>query len=311
MQLLGRRYALFRDAQGRARALDDFCPHRFAPLSQGSVSKNGKLVCLYHGWSFDGTGAGCSPAQPNLKRCETGSYQVIERWDYLWLAANGVQKERLPALGWEGYTLAGSFNTLFQAPLHVALDNFSEDEHFPTVHSMLGWDFQGWPQVEFQSENFDDRTEVHYQGPQRRHPALPLFGVMPGDTYHNEWVTRFDPVHAIFTFRWEDPKTGARRPIGLRTAVFMVPETERTTRFHVFIFARIEEGSFLRHLMPVVQIVGLFLGRREVNADARLSALLADTPKSLKGMRLGKYDKPVIHNRKLLQRIYLREAAAD
>ena len=42
--------------------------------------------------------------------------------------------------------------------------------------------------------------------------------------------------------------------------------------------------------------------------DARFIPLVADTPYSLKGMRLGKYDKPVIHNRKLLRRIYWAEA---
>jgi phenylpropionate dioxygenase-like ring-hydroxylating dioxygenase large terminal subunit len=43
---------LFRNAQGELAALVDRCPHRFAPLSMGTV-ENGNLVCPYHGLGFD------------------------------------------------------------------------------------------------------------------------------------------------------------------------------------------------------------------------------------------------------------------
>ncbi|KAJ0686879.1 putative pheophorbide a oxygenase [Helianthus annuus] len=38
-------------------ALDDKCPHRLAPLSEGRIDENGHLQCSYHGWSFDGCGS--------------------------------------------------------------------------------------------------------------------------------------------------------------------------------------------------------------------------------------------------------------
>jgi hypothetical protein len=208
----------------------------------------------------------------------------------------------LPPLGWEGFVHAGNISHLFDCPLRVALDNFSEDEHFPTMHSMLGWDAAGLPRVEFSAENFDDRTEVRYQGPQRRHPILPVFGVKAGDRYVNEWVTRFDPLHAVFTFRWESPE-GKPRPLEVRTAVLMVPETETATRFHLFIFAGVAPGSFLRPLLPVVRKAALFIGRREVAADARIVRHVRPLD-SLEGLRLTKFDKPVIHNRKLLDALY-------
>lgn len=305
----GRRLALFRDKDGRAAALDDACPHRRAPLSDGFVASDGRLVCPYHGWRFTAQGIGWSPGQPGLGRCDTGAYQVIERWDHLWLSHLGVPESRMPALGWDGFAFMGSFTTPFPAPLPLALDNFSEDEHFPTVHDFLGWDAAGAEQVEFTAENFDDRTEVQYIGPQRRHPTLALFGVKAGDRFHNQWVTRFDPVHAVFTFQWRDPDTQALRPVTMRTGVFMVPETDKTTRFHTFIFVR-AEGALRRGLLPLVRRVVLELGRREIAADARFVGRLVERGADavpLSGMRLGKYDKPVIHNRKLLQRLYWGE----
>ena len=50
---LGRRICdepmvFYRDGSGKVAALEDFCPHRGAPLSLGFV-KDGKLVCGYHG----------------------------------------------------------------------------------------------------------------------------------------------------------------------------------------------------------------------------------------------------------------------
>ena len=48
--VVGLPLVLFRDAEGRAQALLDRCPHRNAPLSLGRVTNEGRLECAYHGW---------------------------------------------------------------------------------------------------------------------------------------------------------------------------------------------------------------------------------------------------------------------
>jgi nitrite reductase/ring-hydroxylating ferredoxin subunit len=57
---------LWRDAEGHARALEDRCPHRRAPLSLGCIRKEGWIQCGYHGWSYDGA-TGRVREIPNLK----------------------------------------------------------------------------------------------------------------------------------------------------------------------------------------------------------------------------------------------------
>lgn len=57
---------LWRDAGGVARALEDRCPHRRAPLSLGCVLGNGMIQCGYHGWTYDGE-TGHLKDIPNLK----------------------------------------------------------------------------------------------------------------------------------------------------------------------------------------------------------------------------------------------------
>ncbi|KAG2490575.1 hypothetical protein HYH03_010969 [Edaphochlamys debaryana] len=55
--LLGIPMALWRDSKGAWRAVEDRCPHRLAPLSEGRLESDGTLQCAYHGWQFNGRGA--------------------------------------------------------------------------------------------------------------------------------------------------------------------------------------------------------------------------------------------------------------
>ena len=53
--LLGERLVAFRDAEG-VSVFKDLCIHRGAALSGGKI-ENGRLVCPYHGWAYDRSGA--------------------------------------------------------------------------------------------------------------------------------------------------------------------------------------------------------------------------------------------------------------
>ena len=55
--ILGEPVVLFRQADGKAVALEDRCSHRFAPLSMGKVLPGDRLQCPYHGLEFDTAGA--------------------------------------------------------------------------------------------------------------------------------------------------------------------------------------------------------------------------------------------------------------
>ncbi|MDQ2860715.1 MAG: aromatic ring-hydroxylating dioxygenase subunit alpha [Pseudomonadota bacterium] len=55
VEVLDWRLALFRDAEGRPRAVHDRCVHRGAELHLGEVT-DGALACRYHGWRYGGDG---------------------------------------------------------------------------------------------------------------------------------------------------------------------------------------------------------------------------------------------------------------
>lgn len=45
VELLGRQLVLWKDGSGAWRAMDDACPHRLAPLSEGRLESDGTLQC--------------------------------------------------------------------------------------------------------------------------------------------------------------------------------------------------------------------------------------------------------------------------
>ena len=78
--LLDERVVLFRDASGTARALQDRCPHRFAPLSRGRVC-DGQIECGYHGLRFGGaaTTPTATAACPGLRWCAPTRWSSVGR----------------------------------------------------------------------------------------------------------------------------------------------------------------------------------------------------------------------------------------
>jgi phenylpropionate dioxygenase-like ring-hydroxylating dioxygenase large terminal subunit len=297
VRLGGVAYALFRDAAGRPGALLDRCPHRFAPLSAGRVRPDGRLACPYHGWHFDRDGRGKSPSLPTLKKCDVAAMRAVERHGYVWIA-DPTSEDEVPAFAWDGFRFAGAFATRVDVPFHVVWDNFSEDEHTPFVHTRLGWTEADLGEVRFSTETHADRIAVHYDAPQRPSRVARVFGIRPGDRFHNDWIVRADPPCITYTTTWRDPRTGEARPFSIRSPIYFVPETERSTWLHTFVYAR-AEGA-VGAAWPLVRHVATLLARLEIGDDARFVPALRDTPYQHRGMRLGKFDKPLVASRQLL-----------
>ena len=87
---LGRRICnesivFYRGPDGVATALEDFCPHRGAPLSLGRVVE-GKLVCGYHGLEMGCDGKTISmPGQRVRSFPAIRTFPVLERYGFIWV----------------------------------------------------------------------------------------------------------------------------------------------------------------------------------------------------------------------------------
>ncbi|MGE3709167.1 MAG: Rieske 2Fe-2S domain-containing protein [Hyphomicrobiaceae bacterium] len=86
--ILGEPVVIYRADDGSPAALEDRCPHRFAPLSMGKVIKGDKVQCPYHGLELDSSGA-CTHNPHGAKnipsRAKVTSYTLVEKHQALWI----------------------------------------------------------------------------------------------------------------------------------------------------------------------------------------------------------------------------------
>ncbi|WP_371169333.1 Rieske 2Fe-2S domain-containing protein [Aliiroseovarius sp. 2305UL8-7] len=84
---LGENVVLYRQQDGRPVALENACPHRKLPLSEGNL-KGDTVECGYHGLTFDCSGT-CvaAPTQAHAipRRAVVKSYPVVDRYRLLWI----------------------------------------------------------------------------------------------------------------------------------------------------------------------------------------------------------------------------------
>jgi vanillate O-demethylase monooxygenase subunit len=77
---------LYRTQAGAPVALEDTCPHRYYPLSKGTL-KGDALECGYHGMTFDCSGKCVHiPGQDQIPpTAAVRSFPVAERWGWIWI----------------------------------------------------------------------------------------------------------------------------------------------------------------------------------------------------------------------------------
>ena len=133
---------LFRDADGRAAALEDRCCHRGAPLTHGTVVADG-IECGYHGLVYDRTGRCVRvPGQERIAgEARVQSYPVVERQQFVWIWMGD------PALADEGAILDFPYHdqpdrwphrrAMFRiaANYMMMIDNLMDLSHLGYVHA--------------------------------------------------------------------------------------------------------------------------------------------------------------------------------
>ncbi len=89
-RLLGVDIVLWMTADGTPAAIADRCCHRTAKLSRG-YCEAGRIVCGYHGWQYDRSGAVVRVPQVGEGRdhrsaMRTPAFNAAERYGYVWVA---------------------------------------------------------------------------------------------------------------------------------------------------------------------------------------------------------------------------------
>lgn len=139
-KICGENIAFYRDSSDKVAAVQDFCPHRGAPLSLGYI-EDGDLVCGYHGLKMGRDGKTVSmPKQrvggfPCVK-----SYPVEERYGFIWVwtgDADKADKDTIPHLEWavsNDWAYGGGLFHI-QCDYKLMIDNLMDLTHETYVHS--------------------------------------------------------------------------------------------------------------------------------------------------------------------------------
>jgi phenylpropionate dioxygenase-like ring-hydroxylating dioxygenase large terminal subunit len=302
VRVAGQDIVLFRGEGGQVAALEDVCPHRRTRLSCGKVV-SGRLQCLYHGWTFDASGAGESPATPKLYACAR-SFTAVERHHAIWVKA--LESEpAFPELQIEGCYNVCNLQHQVNAPLELALDNFCEIEHTPTTHQFFGYPLERMHEVQVRFESTDTMVRVINRGPRKRMSLLMRALLAIGDDYefHDDWTTYFSPVYSVYDHWWAHPTTGRESMVRWRLYIFFTPvDNDRTT---------VTTLAFTKSRWPgpagAVRLFKWLMRRKldyEIRLDAHILDSLADKSTGLEGMKLSRFDKVLGLNRERIQRIY-------
>lgn len=141
--VLGKKLVLWRDDSGAIKCIDDFCPHRGAPLSYGEIH-DGNIGCRYHGVIVDGEGVVQRvPAMPQCAlegRKALDSFTVTEHSDCVFVYIPSVEQPEPPELvmpaelrseAWTGFLCTSVWDCNYR----YALDNLADPMHGCYLHS--------------------------------------------------------------------------------------------------------------------------------------------------------------------------------
>jgi len=137
--ICGQRVVVFRAEEGAAAALEDFCPHRGAPLSLGKVRDDGRIVCGYHGLVMGGDGR-CVSMPGQRVRPTIRSYPTIERYGFVWIwpgdkaRADAQERHALPWAESPEWVYSGGLYHV-QCDYRLMVDNLMDLTHETYVHA--------------------------------------------------------------------------------------------------------------------------------------------------------------------------------
>ena len=141
-QLLGEDIVIWR-AGDQVLAWQDLCLHRGTRLSLGEVQDGGRLMCPYHGWTYDAEGR-CvlMPAHPDQTpspRARVRQYHCRVHFDFVWVCLGEPRYALPPFPEWDDASfrrvLCGPYTFAAAGPRMV--ENFLDVAHFPFVHENI------------------------------------------------------------------------------------------------------------------------------------------------------------------------------
>ncbi len=265
VKLLGRELCVFRGEHGIA-ALDDFCVHRGARLSEGRCQFKGTVSCPYHGWTYDEEGT-CvavlteSPRSPIAGRASVRRYPVREIKGILfaWMGEGEPTDPAtdLPPELFDPTSFVLHDQTVWHANWRPALENFN-DNHTPYAHrNSLSLLMIPWLKVSYRGARpiitgGGLRLSHYDDGTVRDRPYREWFEGVKGNWPKHEFRRRTAPLFRTRVLKW-------LKPLGTRSATFsenegaLAEDQEWATGPHMPGMMRLSRGDnvYTRWCVPI------------------------------------------------------------
>lgn len=215
--LLGVDLVVWKKSDGTPAALRDRCCHRTARLSKG-FSEGDHIVCGYHGWTYDQTGACVRIPQNPETAIPAGarvpSFHCASRYGYAWVALDEPLKPifEIPEDGAPGFRRIHQFSDRWKTGALRMMENSFDAAHFAFVHRGTFGQF-GMNKPELfrltPTENgFEAETRLVINNPPESHRITGTTAPTTTRHFRNEW-------HLPFSRR-----LGLTYPNGLQHIIF-------------------------------------------------------------------------------------------
>lgn len=308
---------LYRTESGTPVALLDRCPHRFAPLSAGTL-RGDQLQCRYHGLQFgpDGRCVHNPHGGPTPRTTVARSFRVLDRYGFTWIWT-GVPEQADPALVPdlcpfdEPRMRARSGYITIPADYRLVIDNLLDLSHVEFLH----------PSFTSEGSLESTRHEVREEG-----------GVIHSDRFKHDcvvspmlrrvWQREVARGDARSCIRWHPPsnlfldigatETGAPPEAGVSLSLLhlLTPESaDRTHYFWAVAWAPRHDAPGLDEFLEKV-LVDAFEQEDEPMIAAQQANIGADVDLMALGPSLLKTDAAAVRARRVLQRLIEEERAA-
>ena len=251
-QICGQRMMFYRQEDNTVAALEDFCPHRGAPLSLGFV-RGDTIVCGYHGLALTCKGrADNMPGQRVNNFPAIRAFPVIERYGFIWVwpgdaeQADPAHLHHLPWAESDEWAYGGGLYHI-HCDYRLMVDNLMDLTHETYVHAgSIGQKEIDEAPVRTRVEGEEIITSRVMEGvsaPPFWRVALSAAG-LPDDTPVDRWqVCRFNlPSHVMIEVGVAPEGNGGYDAPRDRKAAsivvdFITPETE-TSHWYFWGMAR-------------------------------------------------------------------------
>jgi phenylpropionate dioxygenase-like ring-hydroxylating dioxygenase large terminal subunit len=274
--ILDRPLMLVRFASGEVIAMEDRCPHRQVPLSQGVLTPEG-IRCAYHGWTFDADGRctstpGLVPGEcPPKVGARTVAVREVDGMVWVRLAHDGVDAppRMIVDLPSGSRKFIGQMN--WRGNIVDAIENFLDPLHTHTVHAGLVRKGGGQRKPMRVSLTVrDGGFVVDYQGQQTQSGLLFRLFESPRISEKLHFAR---PGTAQIEYRYADQSV-------VRITLHFTPETPQRT--HVFTTMHVEN----RWAPPwALTLLVWPLLRKVAQQDQRMLALQAENLARFPGTR--------------------------